>query len=373
MALRSSVLLSLALAIAAAACSSTPPTLGEFENGPDDEDGQADKKGSDGVAGNDTQPASSPLDACATSTAQAQQLPLHMVLVLDKSGSMCEFTPNQLPRDCGNTSSKWQQVKTALSTFFASPASKGITVSLVAFPNGNECSVSTYETPIVNGVALPDTGNQLLTKISSLNPNGSTPTRQALEGAIRFGQTVDAQLAGKGKVAIVMATDGLPQDCNGNSIGEASNVASAVKDKIPTYVIGVGNLLDNLNALAAAGGTQKAFLVSTTNSATVNQELATALDKIRGASLACEYGLPAPPAGQTLDFAKVNVQLTGGGTASTLPLSADCSNGQGWRYDNAAAPTKIQLCPAACDKVKADATAKIDLVLGCATQTGPVR
>lgn len=375
MALRSSVLLSLALGFAAVACSSTAPTLGTFENGSNTDDG-SDSNGTDknGVGNPQAEPANAALDACATSSAQAEQLPLHMVLVLDQSGSMCEFTPNQLPRDCGNSSSKWQQVTTALKTFFSSAASKGITVSLIAFPAGNACSSSTYATPLVGNVALPDSGNALGSKMSQLNPNGSTPTRQALEGALTFGKTVNTQFAGKGKVAIVMATDGLPQDCNGNSIQDAANVAAASKDTIPTYVIGVGNLLDNLNTLAAAGGTNKAFLVSTANNGTVGQEFSDALAKIRGASLSCEYGLPAPPAGQTLDFKKVNVQVTaGGGTASTLPYSADCSNTGGWRYDNEAAPTKIELCTASCDKVKGDGAAKIDLVLGCETQTGTVR
>lgn len=371
MALRSVLVTLAALAVSAVACGTPAPTLGTFGNSPT-EDGDDDEQ--KGISNPDAPSATSELDRCATSTATAQQLPLHMVLVLDQSGSMCEFTPNQNPRDCGNASSKWQQVKTALSTFFSSPASKGITVSLVAFPAGNACSVSTYESPLVRDVALPDAQNQLLNRIGQLSPNGSTPTRQALEGALKYGKTLETQFAGKGKVAVVLATDGLPQDCSGNSINEAATVAAASKATIPTYVIGVGNLLDNLNTIAAAGGSTKAFVVSTTNSATVNTELSDALSKIRGSALTCEYGLPAPPAGQSLDFKKVNVQLTGsGGSASTIPFSADCSNTQGWRYDNEAAPTKIQLCSASCDKVKVDVSAKVDLVLGCQTQGAEVR
>ncbi len=372
MALRSVLVTLAALAVSAVACGTPAPTLGTFGNSPDDDGDDGD--GQKSISNSDAPAATSELDRCATSTATAQQLPLHMVLVLDQSGSMCEFTANVNPRDCGNASSKWQQVRTALSTFFSSPDSKGITVSLVAFPAGNACSVSTYESPLVRDVALPDAQNQLLTRIGQLNPNGSTPTRQALEGALRFGKSVETQLAGKGKVAVVLATDGFPQDCSGNSISDAANVAAASQATIPTYVIGVGNRLDSLNTIAAAGGSTKAFIVSTTNAATVNAELSDSLAKIRGSALSCEYGLPAPPAGQSLDFKKVNVQLTGaGGSASTIPFSADCSNTQGWRYDNEAAPTKIQLCSASCDKVKLDGSAKVDLVLGCQTQGAEVR
>lgn len=373
-----SLLLTLAtLAMATAACSATPPPLGTFDDARGD-DGDADNAGKTDpgtISDPATPPAESPLNACATSSSKAEQLPLHLVLVLDKSGSMCETQPNsQFPRDCGDANSKWQQVTKALNTFFASAASKGITVSLVAFPVGNYCDPSTYANPLVSNVELPDTGNKLGGRIAQIGPDGATPTRPALEGAMRFAKGVSLTQAGRGKVAVVMATDGFPQDCNNNSISSASNIAAAEKATIPTYVIGVGTLLNDMNALAAAGGTEKAFLVSTQNQGTVGQAFSDALAKIRGASLACEYGLPAPPSGQTLDFKKVNVQITAsGGTASTVPYSADCANPAGWRYDNAAAPTKIQLCTGSCDKVKADGTAKLDLVLGCETQTGGVR
>ena len=35
----------------------------------------------------------------------------------------------------------------------------------------------------------------------------------------------------------------------------------AVADRIPTYVIGVGDELDSLDAIAEGGGTDKAFIV----------------------------------------------------------------------------------------------------------------
>jgi Mg-chelatase subunit ChlD len=156
---------------------------------------------------------------------------------------MCEYTSSTNPRDCNNPGSKWQQVTKALNGFFASAQSKGITVSLIAFPvNNNTCDTSTYQTPIAADVALPDTGGTLASKIAQLTGDGSTPTRPALEGAINYAKSVETKLAGKGKVAVVMATDGYPQDCNNNSIQAASNVASGAKATIPTYVIGVGNL-----------------------------------------------------------------------------------------------------------------------------------
>jgi Mg-chelatase subunit ChlD len=357
------------------ACGSDAPGPAEFGNRlPDRNDGSGN--GSTGIGGNDDGSGNDGVsDACATSTASADQLPLHMVVVLDKSGSMCEYTSSTNPRDCNNPGSKWQQVTKALNGFFASAQSKGITVSLIAFPvNNNTCDTSTYQTPIAADVALPDTGGTLASKIAQLTGDGSTPTRPALEGAINYAKSVETKLAGKGKVAVVMATDGYPQDCNNNSIQAASNVASGAKATIPTYVIGVGNLLNDLNSLAAAGGTNKAYIVSTSNTGAVGNDFAAALSQIRGASLACEYALPQPPAGQTLDYEKVNVQYSAGGAAAqTLKYSDGCASGDGWRYDDAKNPTKILLCPAACDKAKADTSAKVDLVLGCQTNGSVVK
>jgi len=329
-----------------------------------------------GPFGGPTQPGGGNVNAeCASVKAQADKLPLEMIVVLDKSGSMCEYTQNTNPRDCNNTSSKWKVVTKALETFFRSFESAEITVSLIAFPNGNECSAATYQTPIERQ-KLPLGADALVAKMNGLSPNGSTPTTPAAQGAVAYAKTVDTALAGKGKTVIVFATDGLPQDCNGNTIAAAGNAVATVSSTIKSYVIGVGNLLTPLNELAVKGGTTKAILVSTANTTQASTDLTTALSAIRGESLACEYAMPAAPQGQTLDINKVNVQFTlEGGQPETLPYSADCSNMKGWRYDNAQAPTKITLCQNACDNVKAVAgtKAKLDVVLGCKTEGGTPR
>lgn len=364
------------------ACSSEPPSsVYGRGNGDRNANGGGGGTGAGGIAGNDDGDDDGAAnnggvsEACATSTASAEQLPLHMVVVLDKSGSMCEYTSSTSPRDCNNPSSKWQQVTKSLDAFFKSAQSKGITVSLIAFPvNTNMCNGPTYQAPIAADVALPDTTGKLGQTIAGLSGDGSTPTSAALSGAIEYAKGVSTKLAGKGKVAVVMATDGLPQGCSGDSIPSASSIASSAKATVPTYVIGVGNLLNDLNALANAGGTSKAYIVSTANQTAVANDFATALSQIRGQSLACEYALPQAPQGQTLDFQKVNVQFTPAGAgAQTLAYSDGCAKADGWRYDNAQTPTKILLCQSACDKAKADGTAKIDLVLGCQTNGSAVK
>lgn len=376
-----------AVLLSVAACGSEAPPA-EFDDGTGrgrlggDGNGNGNGNGNGGLGGNGGDGTDDGANAaCATSTAAAERLPLHMVVVLDKSGSMCIVGNNGNNRSCNNGDSRWKQVTGALASFFGSADSSGITASLIAFPangtipsNNAACATASYQTPAEANVPLPDTQNRLANRMNGLTGAGGTPTRYAMEGAVAYAQTVETQLAGKGKVVVVLATDGTPEYCSNNTIQTTSAVAQGVAATIPTYVIGVGDALDSLNALAVAGGTTSAFIISTANAGTVGQSFAAAMESIRGASLACEYSIPAAPDGKTIDYNKVNIQFTpNAGAAKTLPYSADCSNTTGWRYDNVNAPTKILLCDGACTTAKADASGKIDVVLGCQTVGDPVK
>jgi hypothetical protein len=59
-----------------------------------------------------------------------------------------------------------------------------------------------------------------------------------------------------------------------------------------------------------------------------------------------------------------------GGTPETFPKvdnEAACGNTDGWYYDNPAAPTKVVLCKASCDKAKGDSKAQVSVAFGCKT------
>ena len=76
---------------------------------------------------------------------------------------------------------------------------------------------------------------------------------------------------------------------------------------------------------------------------------------------------------QPVDPTRVNVTFTpGGGTPGTIPQVPDetqCTAGGGWYYDNPADPQSINLCDTPCDAVQGDLAGRIDVVLGCTTQT----
>jgi len=88
------------------------------------------------------------------------------------------------------------------------------------------------------------------------------------------------------------------------------------------------------------------------------------------APLPCSFAMPEAPADMTLDYMRVNVEYTPGGGSSTLLLfvgSEAACTGNGWYYDDPAAPTEIVLCPATCAVVGADSSGRVDVTLGCET------
>ncbi len=89
--------------------------------------------------------------------------------------------------------------------------------------------------------------------------------------------------------------------------------------------------------------------------------------------LSCEYVVPPPPDGGTIDPTKVNVEYTPSGGSSEEVLqdnNAGCDQGaDGWQWDPS--KTKILLCGATCEKVKADEGGQIDIVVGCETKVVP--
>lgn len=312
---------------------------------------------------------------CATSTVGATAAPLHLVFVLDRSGSMCEYTPNTNPRDCTNTNSKWQQATSAMKSFIGSPDSRGIKASMIVFPyvDSGQCDANKYTTPITAEVTLPDTTTIAPAIDKHVAVGGQTPTMNALDGAVKYANSIITATGGKEKVAIVIATDGVPQGCSDQgSINGAANVVKAVAGTIPTYVIGVGGQTGDLDTLAKSGGTTKAFTASNATPSQTGKQLADALTAIRTATVSCNFDIPAAPSGQTLDYTKVNVQVTSKGTPATAPYSANCKDPSGWRYDDPKAPKQIELCDTQCGAVKADAYSTVSVVLGCATQTSTV-
>lgn len=245
----------------------------------------------------------------------------------------------------------------------------------------DSCTATDYSAPNVAIQLLPGVAAQITAAFNGKTPEGLTPSSAALQGAIDRAKA--HALANPGHTVVaVLATDGLPTECDTNmaNISAIASAAYAGTPSIKTFVIGVftqaeqAQATTNLNQISNAGGTGNAFIINTSQN--VAQQFLAALNQIRGSALPCQYAVPMPESG-TPDYGKVNVQFTrSNGTKSTIVYVNDVNgcdpNSGGWYYDvnpSSGTPTKILLCPASCNAVKADSQGKVDVLLGCKSIT----
>lgn len=307
-------------------------------------------------------PGLDPDDTCASSAATAGQIPLDMLIILDRSGSM--------------DGSNWEGATGAIKDFVDSPQAVGVNLALSYFPDeesdfGSECNHKVYQDPTVPLGELPDHGTAIKTSLDTTEPGGGTPMYGALKGGLFFA-TAHQEAHPERKVVVVMSSDGEPNSCeadNGNDINVIAELAAKARNYngVLTFAIAInGANVSSLDKIAIQGGTTSAFDV--TNDVTAFAEK---MEEIRQSALACEFILPEPPEGEELDPKLVNVTYRPEELDEKLPYAenlADCSDGAGWYYDNANAPTRIILCPASCEQAKADgSTSNLEVSFGCKT------
>lgn len=297
---------------------------------------------------------------CATNTKNVRKQPVDMVIGLDTSFSM-------------DFDSKWVNIRDALKAFVGNPAYADLGVGLQFFPIRKQCRVADYQTPAVPLTLQPQASGPIGAALDAQQMAGGTPIVPLLEGLTKY---LAANAKPGRNPVIVLATDGVPDDtCLSSEDGAKPNTlenAVAVADaalkgtpSISTFVIGVGGELTALDAIAAAGGTGKATLVDTGGNA--EQALLAALDAIRQKAIPCDYEIPPG----TIDPKETNVTYTLKGATKQLVFvgneagCAKATNGEGWYFDDEAAPKKVILCAAVCDAVKTDDSGSVDLVFGC--------
>jgi hypothetical protein len=245
------------------------------------------------------------------------------------------------------------------------------------------CTVAAFGKLDVDIGDLPGRADAIVAALNAHMPDGSTPMTLGLDSA--YTALIGRARANPGRrMAVILATDGLPACGLAETVTSATDrIARALAEapSIATYAVGVfsdDGVAEGQAALqrfAAAGGTKDPFILAT--GADLNQRLLEALQQIRGQVVACDYGIPPPRNGAALDFGKVNVRATAQGVPADLGYVASAdrcpADKGGWYYQpalsSATTPTRVVLCPATCDRLKADPAAEVDLDCGCATRT----
>jgi hypothetical protein len=264
---------------------------------------------------------------------------------------------------------RWTVESAALKAFMDSSSNAGLGVGIRFFPDSADiCNATVYQTPAVPIAALPGNATALDAAVTGQTPGGNTPTYPSIQGALAYAKAYAMQNPTH-KVAVVYSTDGYPKGCDAsNTIANAVTAADTAfkgSPSIPTYVLGIGRNVANLNSIAVAGGTTQAFLIDTLGDAAT--QLSTALASIRTQTkVTCQYIIPPPPAGQAFDPTQVNVQYTSSsGTVTSLSQDATAGCTAGWQYS--ADKKQINLCSDTCNTVLADSGAKVTVLFGCAT------
>jgi hypothetical protein len=268
---------------------------------------------------------------------------------------------------------KWEPVVAATKAFFEDSKSEGYSAALTFFPaEDDRCDQASYQTPDVPMQPLPSQQfGQALDAIGMEDWRGGTPTLHVVQGVL--GQIDASQKTHPGRYALVLVTDGYPQDCDDDEIASVAALVKTRASDIPTYVIGVTNppiddapdVTTNLADIAKAGGTGKAYLIDTGNPTQTTADLKQTVDAIRNAAISCELDIPAPPAGLSFDKQKVSVRYTSGGNQSALKYDADCKAASSWHYDDVQTPKQIVLCPDSCKVLQGDENAELAVDFEC--------
>lgn len=305
-----------------------------------------------------------PAGTCVADEVAAETVPLAMLVLVDRSGSML--------------GERWTAATKAIRAFADRGEVAGMPMGLSFFPPlgaGDECARSSY-TPLAVPIAeLPENALVIQEKLASVTPVGDTPMSGALQGAIDEMRAFLA-VAEPHEGVIILVTDGDPSACG--SVGNVAQVASTgavptgTEPRVRTFAVGMqGATFANLNQIAQAGGSPSAFDVG---SGTGQQEqLLAALESVRLGAIGCEFVLPLPAPDQgVLDLESVSVVLKPGkndpeATMRKVANLAACGTTTGgFYYDDPARPSRVVLCPASCEDVRAGGVdASVKLVFGC--------
>jgi hypothetical protein len=255
-------------------------------------------------------------------------------------------------------------------------------VNAGACENRFTCESEAYEQPVVDVAPLPGSGNAVLAAIDAKTPDGATPTLPALTGTSAHALAWAAAHPER-KVIVVLATDGVPTVCDHDiqenpdqGVLNLAEVASATAMLgVVTFVIGVFSPEEqieaqtNLDTIAAAGGTEQAFVI--TNA--VTQQIVDALNEVRVTAESCEFTIVPGP--DPIDYTTVWVRLTPTEGATPVwvarrsgPAACDPETG-GFYYDvpvpGAQTPSRVILCPASCELFGSSPDRQIEIYTAC--------
>lgn len=313
--------------------------------------------------------------SCAGELYEGEVVPLDLYVMFDQSGSMATVI------DESTGEKRIDAVASAMQSFLLDWRSAGIGVGLGHFghfPLGEtSCNENDYADPLVPIERLPDNASLLVQTLYGLEPTGETPTAAGIRGACSVTSAWKDEHPGT-VVANLLVTDGEPKApissedglCDPTLEDAVAAATECVEAGVPTYVLGVGPLLDNLDQIAEAGDTDKAHLVAQDSS----EGVLAALNAIRGdAQVPCEIEVPEPDGDLSLNYDKTDVVFMDSECVvrriARVADASGCDNrAGGWYFSGPSDQRSIMLCDRSCADVR-QPDAQFFYSVGCGIET----
>ncbi len=227
-----------------------------------------------------------------------------------------------------------------------------------------------------------------------------TPSEAVVRGTTTFlDQLRSEQESTEALFATVLITDGMPSGCGDEDEhfqATIEAVEQGLENGFPTYVIGVRQpplpendavspweqdgqrvwacRIDedtyhhdyenpeepfeppdnsaNLNAIAAAGGTEQAYMIDTGDPDATREALQEVVRSIRTEVLPCSFDLPATPPDRQFEKDNIDINAHWDDVTTRLAYEPECEPGSGWHYEEGPESPAIVLCEETCDELK---------------------
>jgi len=304
------------------------------------------------------------LEICGTGRAMSFKSKRALVFAVDRSVAMAE---------------SWADISQALINVVADPLMDIYSVELRLFPDprpvsgcdAQSCSVDACAAPLVpaaelSNVPAPEDEQEralIDALMTSLPSTEVAPLGAAVEGAL-----VEAErLRGAyDSVHVVLATAEIGNGCE-RDVGAL--VESAYVDSgTTTFVVAPASseALPELDDLAARGGSQLSFPIGP--GARGSDELVPSLVPIISGTFACDFAVPAAPAGEVpvLDATVLTVTVDDATfVAERVDDQRACGETLAWYFDRAEMPNSVVLCPELCSELHSGSSAAIEISVWC--------
>ncbi|MBN1611084.1 MAG: VWA domain-containing protein [Polyangiaceae bacterium] len=299
---------------------------------------------------------------CGVQQFELETQPSEVLLLLDRSTSMSRSL-------AGSAVTRWEAIVPTVASVVEATSSS-IWWGLKTFPEGIDLGMCDPASivPTIHVPIAEDNAAAVVAAIDASGPDGGgTPTGDTVGFALDY--LMEREAISSNPKYILLATDGEPTCPQGGDRGAGAvstvaldlaleQISAALTAGYPTFVLGVdttsANTIENLNAMAVAGGRPQVGGTESFYLASTQAEIEAALQAIAGEIASCVFDLePPPPVPDNIavDFSGSRVEQ-------------DPTRTDGWDY-TADDYTQLEVFGSWCERIQSEAMNRVNITYGC--------